>query len=327
MTSERATAGRLLARISSTPGKAFSGESMGRELSVSRAAVSKSAAGLRDAGYPILTGRAGYALEPDAPVSAGNGVPFHYLGTAESTQDEARTLARNGAPEWTTVLAESQPGGRGRRGRSWHGPAAAGLYFTVVLRPRLPLASLGLLPLAVGVALARAVQAATGIRAGLKWPNDLLAPDGRKLAGVLVEAEAQDGAARFALVGIGLNVRRQEFPAGMCAAALEDLGTSVHRRDLLTGILVELRSIVARLESGDLPAVLESWRELDLTAGREVLVSEASGSTWTGTAAGVNDAGSLVVRAADGTTRTVVAGDVSIRLPNIQGTPLPEDHS
>jgi len=118
-----------------------------------------------------------------------------------STSDRLKSLARAGTPEWTAVLAERQTGGRGREGRTWASPAG-GLYLSVLLRPRFE--KVGLLPLAAGVAVAEAAGE-LGVRAELKWPNDVLAA-GRKLAGILSEAASGPGGVEWVAIGIGVNV-------------------------------------------------------------------------------------------------------------------------
>ena len=118
-----------------------------------------------------------------------------------STSDRLKALARGGAPEWTAVLADRQSGGRGREGRTWASPPG-GLYLSVLLRPRFD--RVGLVPLAAGVAVAEAV-AEWGVRAELKWPNDVLVSE-RKLAGILSEAASGPAGVEWVVLGIGVNV-------------------------------------------------------------------------------------------------------------------------
>jgi biotin-(acetyl-CoA carboxylase) ligase len=160
-------------------------------------------------------------------LSLANGSSLHHIATCASTMDEARLLARNAAPHLTTVWAETQSAGRGRQGKSWLSPVD-GLYFTLIVRPEVEIETqrLGLLPLLVGAVLCSVVRERTGVRAALKWPNDVLGPDGRKLAGILAE---RDAVSRSVLVGVGLNIRRQSFEANVQvnAASLEEyLGSS-----------------------------------------------------------------------------------------------------
>ncbi|MBM4395100.1 MAG: biotin--[acetyl-CoA-carboxylase] ligase [Deltaproteobacteria bacterium] len=160
--------------------------------------------------------------------------------TVTSTQDVLRDLARGGAPGGTAVVADAQSAGRGSNGRTWESPAGMGLYASVLVRPA-PAAPdrLAALPLRVGAAVADALAGAVRV----KWPNDLVAPDGRKVGGVLVEAEASGGAVAFVLVGVGLNVRSALLPASLrgSAAALDELVDEVPR-DLAERVVAAVRT-------------------------------------------------------------------------------------
>ena len=291
------------------PGAWRSGEAIASELGVSRVSVWKAVQKLKRGGYLLESSVNGYRFEADVPLGV-EGVT--YLGSVGSTMDEARGLARGGAAEFSAVLSERQTAGRGRRGRAWQSPAGSGLYLSLVLRPNLPLSSLGLLPLLVGACLQRAIHAQTGWVGILKWSNDLLTPDGRKLAGVLLESEVEDGTAKFVVLGIGINLRVQEFPADLNAAALEEFVPHVDRRALLTSILSELREqYQVFLESPQ--TALELWRSHNGTLGQVVRVLTPDGSSWDGTAVDVASDGGLQIRTLSGELKTVFAGDVSLR--------------
>lgn len=298
---------RVLALLE--PGVWRSGEMLAAQLGVSRVSVWKAVQKLKRGGYPLESSANGYRLEADAPLGI-KGVT--YLGSVGSTMDEARSLARAGAPEFSVVLSERQTAGRGRRGRMWQSPAGSGLYLSLVLRPNLPLSSLGLLPLLVGACLQRAIHMQTGFAGVLKWSNDLLAPDGRKLAGVLLESEVEDGTAKFVVLGMGINVRVQDFPPDLNAAALEEFTEHVNRKALLEAILSELRMQYAVfLENPS--AALELWRSQNGTLGRAVRVLLPDGSSWDGMAIEVSSDGGLQVKTLSGELKTVFAGDVSLR--------------
>jgi BirA family transcriptional regulator, biotin operon repressor / biotin---[acetyl-CoA-carboxylase] ligase len=285
-----------------------SGVELATVLKVSRTSVWKAAQNLKLQGYPLEANTQGYRLEADAPLGVAG---VTYLGSVGSTMDEARVLARGGGSEFTAVLAERQTAGRGRRGRIWQSPTGAGLYFTMVLRPRVPLSSLSLLPLLAGACVQRAINLETGLQTVLKWSNDVLSADGRKLAGVLLEAEIEDGAARFVLMGMGVNVRHQDFPAELNASSLEDFVGGVHRRELLQGILATFKTEYLRfLETPE--TAVRLWREANGTLGRVVRVVEPSGETWDGTALDVTGDGGLKIATQSG-VKTVFAGDVSLR--------------
>src|SRR5437660_12347301 len=139
-------------------------------------------------------------------------MPFHpqILGfdSIDSTNLEAMRQARAGAPEGLSVVAREQSAGRGRLDRTWHSPKDAGLYFSIVLRPKLPMNLWPLLPLMAALAVSDALMKSCGLRADIKWPNDILAND-RKLCGILAETiETTNGPA--AIIGIGINLTKDE---------------------------------------------------------------------------------------------------------------------
>ncbi len=282
-----------------------SGEALAARLGVSRVAVHKRVRRLAEAGYPVASGPRGYRWRPGAPAPrpllrryAGPLLDeVVYLAEAASTQDAARELAEAGAVEGALVVAERQTAGRGRRGRTWLSPAG-GLYFSLVLRPELPLAALPLVSLAAGAALAKA--AGVG---GLKWPNDLLAPDGRKLAGVLVEADLRGEEVRYLVLGVGVNF---ETPAQEGAAGLAEFGDAV-RADVLARFLAALEPLYQSLP--DPEAVLAAWRAHAVTLGREVRVHTPAGPKE-GTAVDLEADGSLVLETPRGKRTRVSAGDV-----------------
>jgi BirA family biotin operon repressor/biotin-[acetyl-CoA-carboxylase] ligase len=247
------------------------GETLADRLGVSRAAVSKEAKRLLAEGFPVEVGRRGYRIRPGTPLphlfqpEGRLGKPYRYLGRVGSTQDILRAWAEAGAPEGALVLAEVQERGRGRRGRPWESRPGESLTFSLLLRPALPLSALSLLPLLSGLALFEAVGLG-----GLKWPNDLLAPDGRKLAGVLLEAKAEGEEVAYALLGVGVNVAWA--PEG--AASLQEFGP-YSRREVLLAFLRRLEALLPLLE--DPEALLARYRQASYTLGRRVRVETPKG--------------------------------------------------
>ncbi|GAB3203260.1 biotin--[acetyl-CoA-carboxylase] ligase [Geodermatophilus arenarius] len=225
----------------------------------------------------------------------------------------ADRAADDDLPEGAVLVAEHQAAGRGRLDRTWTSPPRAGLTVSVLLRPDVPAARRGWLPLLTGVALAEAVGEVTGVRTSLKWPNDLLAVDGAKLAGIL--AEAVSAPARPAVVvGTGLNVgtRREELPPTGSSLALVT-GAPVDRGPVLLAYLraLERRYLAWTAALGDpvatgLAADYLAWCS---TVGAEVTVTLPDGSALSGTATAVDWDGRLVVRT-DGGTVELASGDV-----------------
>ena len=258
-------------------------------------------------------------MKPKSLILA-NGSSIIHLESCTSTMDEARARAQNAAPHLTTVWAETQTAGRGRQGRVWQSRPGCGLYFTVIARIDLEPEHYGLLPLLVGVLLCSSVRDLTGVRASLKWPNDLLAADGRKLAGILVERDAKSGSF---LIGVGLNVRVQAFdlpkknlpshlPSHLPGASLEEFCEPVDRMALLLGFMARLGEALPMLENRP-EHTLGLWRAHDNMLGRPVEITQADGSGFGGTALEITNTGALLVQTQTG-VREVSSGEVSLRL-------------
>lgn len=233
---------------------------------------------------------------------------------------EAAAWAARGAPHGAAVVAETQTAGRGRHGRSWHDVPGASLMLSLVLRPRLAPERLGLVGLAAGLAVAEAAEA-LGVRAALKWPNDVLAPDadGRraKLAGVLAEASwagtPGSGPSPVVILGIGLNVEQTAFPPDLRATSLRIAsGRSVTRLDPLAPFLDALADRLAQAEAAParLRAAVEA-RLVGLGAPCTVGFPGTDRPPLEGTALGLAPDGALRIATPDG-ERTVHAGEVTL---------------
>lgn len=233
------------------------------------------------------------------------------VDVTESTDStNADLLADTSAPDRSVLVAEHQRAGRGRFDRTWTSPPRAGLTFSALLRPDAPMADWGWLPLLAGVALRDAVAAATGLETGLKWPNDLLAVDGRKLAGILAQT-----AGPVVVIGIGLNVStdERELPVESATSLLLAGADEADRTVLLTEILRRLDARYAQWTDcgGDAAAcgLAEAYRSACTTLGRVVQVRLAGEDVVEGRAVDVDELGRLLVRTAAG-DQPVGAGDV-----------------
>lgn len=241
--------------------------------------------------------------------------PPQWHDTLGSTNDEALALAARGAPEGAVVAADRQTSGRGRQGRPWVSPPGVGLYASLVLRPALADGELTWLPLLAGLAAAEAIREVAGCDARLKWPNDVLV-GGRKVAGLLVEAELAAGDERAVVVlGLGVNVTtpRRALPVRPLYPATS-LWLETGRR-LDRGVLLDLwrrrvAEAYARWQGGDTAALRARWDALDALRGTTVRVAGADGVEVRGLAEGLDGQGALCVRTGTGTVTRVVAGDV-----------------
>jgi BirA family transcriptional regulator, biotin operon repressor / biotin---[acetyl-CoA-carboxylase] ligase len=229
------------------------------------------------------------------------GTPHRHFRVTDSTNARARELVEAGAPQGTVVTADEQTAGRGRQGRSWTAPAGKALLYSALLRP-LDERHL-LLPLAVPLAVCEAAEELVpGIECAIKWPNDIWL-DGRKLAGVLIEAKPQDG---WAVIGVGLNlsISQDEFPPDLRDTAVSLFGPGAEN---LTAAKALNRHLDHWVEA-DRAETLAAYRSRDALRGREV-----SWDGGSGVADGIEDSGDLVVVA--GGDRVVLgAGEVHLRL-------------
>jgi BirA family transcriptional regulator, biotin operon repressor / biotin---[acetyl-CoA-carboxylase] ligase len=228
----------------------------------------------------------------------GIGNPHHHRRRCDSTNDLGRELAASGAPHGTIVTADEQSAGRGRRGRSWSAPAGKALLYSAIVRP-LDERHL-LLPLAAALAVAEAAEEAAPVHCEIKWPNDVWI-DGRKCAGVLIEARPQDG---WAVIGVGLNVSIEpgEFPSELRGTA-----TSLGGEATVVAVLAALNAALDRWAGASPAAVLDSFRRRDALRGREVSWEEGSG-----TADGIDERGNLIVRVEGGEMLALGAGEVHL---------------
>jgi len=234
-----------------------------------------------------------WLLAADPSRRVGRAVEYH--PTIGSTNDRARTALTEEEGDGLAIVADLQTTGRGRQGRSWISPSGVNLMCSVGLRPRIPAAESGLL----GIATALAVQAACEPWAALqiRWPNDLVASDGAKVAGLLIETALDGGRISSAVLGIGINVnwRRTEMPREIAehATSLCDLaGERIDRIALLGRLLAALDGEVMALEFGASP--VERYRAASWLSGREVEV-DLGDHRLVGAAAGIADDGSLLV--------------------------------
>lgn len=308
-------------------GGRVSGEELAHALGVTRTAVWKHINQLRAEGYEIDSSPSkGYLLlsTPDIPTPGEiqSGLGTHTFGKeirfhAElpSTQDEARSLAMQGAPEGTVVIAESQTAGRGRLGRSWSAPPG-GIYLSIILRPVMTPPEALRLPLITGVAVSQAIEKVTRLTARLKWPNDVLI-NGRKVAGILTEMNAEMDRLNFIIVGIGMNVNTppESLPAELrdTAAVLSaELGRPISRVKLVQTLLTEFEILYDEFRKEGFEPIRKRWKAFSETLGTMVTVTFADQQVQ-GRAFDIDQDGALLIQKWNGNLERVVAGDVSLR--------------
>jgi BirA family biotin operon repressor/biotin-[acetyl-CoA-carboxylase] ligase len=308
-------------------GRFHSGQSLAEQFGLSRASVCNAVAMAEGMGVRVhaVTGR-GYRLaEPVEWLDAWT-VRDHLgeiaeryrltmVDVVESTNAALMREALAGAPSGSVLCAEHQTHGKGRRGRPWRSVLGGSLTFSILWRFERGIHEFGGLSLAVGLAVARAVNRFSEHRVRLKWPNDVLL-DYRKLAGILVEVQGDLHGASFAVVGIGMNVNlspEQRDAIDQAVVDLAEMGVAAGRNELLAACLEELDGIVEVLRRQGFGALRGEWMDHDAYAGRRVRLSMPDGTSLVGQAGGVDTSGAFVLRDEQGTMRSYSGGEIQLR--------------
>lgn len=316
---------KILKTLKSATGY-VSGQELCENLGVSRTAVWKVIRQPEEDGYRIEAVRnRGYRLLESEDVFTGEeirsalhtrriGQELVFLDTTDSTNNEARRRAEQGAPDGTLVVAIEQTAGKGRRGRSWVSPGGTGVWMSLLLRPDIPPECASMLTLVAAMAVETGIRRVTGLEGQIKWPNDVIL-DGKKVCGILTEMSTEMESIHYVIVGIGINVGITEFPG-----ELQDTATSLilHTdrrvsRAALTAAVAEAWEdyYESFLKTLDLSLLREEYSENLVNRDREVRVL-TPGDTYTGISRGINERGELLVETADG-MRAVMSGEVSVR--------------
>jgi BirA family biotin operon repressor/biotin-[acetyl-CoA-carboxylase] ligase len=287
----------------------LSGEKLSEQLGISRVSIWKHIRSLKEDGYVIKASSSGYKLVSSPDLLLPYEFPdleqrIHYFPEIGSTMDAARDLAKKGVEEGTIVIAEAQTRGRGRLSREWLSPEG-GIYFTMVLRPRISPAYAPRINLMAAVAVAAAIRKSLGLKAELKWPNDVLIA-GKKVCGILAEMDAEMDVVNFVNVGIGINANTSIPQFEKAVTSLKAaLGREVSRKEFLSTLLIEIGRRLPLLMKADL---LEEWKKLSATLNRDVRVISL-GEEVKGQAIDIDATGALILQGKDGSVRTVLVGD------------------
>ena len=242
------------------------------------------------------------------------GRTVHVKAQTASTNDDAKQLARDGAPEGTVVLAEQQHRGRGRQGRSFASPAGVGIYMSLLLRPEIELSRLPQLTLVAAVATADAIAEVSSLSVELKWPNDVMIGN-KKAGGILTESVFQADLSPVAIVGIGINVNTalEQFPAELrrqvTSLSLE-AGRFVPRTPLIAAILGRFEPLYLDFQQQGLAPILPRWLHYGRIVGKPVRCSTERG-LQEGVVLGLDVDGALLVRGPDDSRLRVVSGEVT----------------
>ena len=306
----------------------ISGEHLSKELGVSRTAVWKHISALRNSGYRIeAVPSRGYLLvsspdciDPHEVIVQLNGERIghrlEFLQTTCSTNADAFRLAEDAASEGTVVMADSQTGGKGRRGRVWSSPSGVNIYCSVVLRPSIMPHEAPQLTFLSAVAVARAIEQTTKLTPQIKWPNDLLVHE-KKVAGLLNEMSAETDCINFVILGIGvnLNMTPDQFPNDLRHPATSlfiESGVRVDRSHFTSIMLNELDRLYADFLTHGFGPVREEWQRRCNASGRQVLVSDTGTKCTGGRFIGIDSDGALLLRSNDDILHRITCGDVRV---------------
>ena len=313
-------------------GEPVSGDRLAKELGVSRVAIWSRLERLRASGYVFAAStRKGYALRSvprhldpallDAHLRLLKVSPkVEFLAEVDSTNSEAERRLAVGQEAPFAVFARTQKAGRGRLGRKWHSAPSGNLYLSLAFRPFIPPDRLKPFTLWMGLALCAHVEKSLGLKLGLKWPNDLQSPDGRKVAGMLTEARLDADSVRELVFGVGLNLTGapKDFPADLRATAgsLEAaLGAPLDLNREAAGVIAALFRAWEQFEEGTWSRSFRKlWSHHDVLAGKSVRVG-LRGDPVAGVVDGIDDEGSLILRTGGGRRSVVSSGEVTLRKP------------
>lgn len=238
------------------------------------------------------------------------GCEIVYFENTDSTNRQARMLARDGAKHGTLVIADTQSAGRGRRGRGWISPAGEGIFMSLIVRPDVHPSRVAKMSLTLALAVAQAIRKETGLDARIKWPNDIVI-GGRKICGLLLEMDATAEKVESIVAGVGINVHQTAFAEEIAhtASSLDLMaGRRVSRSAIVRAFLKEFEQAMALADD----EMMDAYRACSATIGQRVQVIALDG-TYIGTAKGITESGSLLVETDDGDVREVLAADVSVR--------------
>lgn len=308
------------------PKRVVPGEELSRRLGLNASAVSKSVGWLRSQGYLIAGGYAGgYRRDPASEFlypwevapnlkTRGFGKRIIFLSELDSTNALARELASAGDPEGEVVVADSQNLGRGRLDRVWISPPGVNIYFSLILRPQMPMERVAQISLLAALALARSCSRVYSISPGLKWPNDVFL-GGKKAAGILSEAQGDGGGVRFVICGVGINVNLDpgDLPPEIrerSTSVSAFLGHPVPRTQLFQAFLEDFEEIYFDFLIRGLSPFVPEWNRLSILEGKRIKVNGER--ELEGVVVGLDPSGALRLNDQEGKPQVILAGDVSL---------------
>lgn len=232
----------------------------------------------------------------------------------DSTNEWAKRMAEEGAPEGTLAFSDMQTAGRGSRGRNWDSPAGDNIYMSLILHPTVRPASASRLTLVMGLSVAEAIMEEESLAVGIKWPNDVIIGR-KKVCGILTEMKVDGDMIRYVVIGCGINVNMEQFPEDLKDKATSlriEVGRPVERKALMNAVLIAFnRYYRTFLKTEDLSFMRQRYNAILANARHRVRV--LTKDPYVGTALGITDTGELLIRTDDGAIAQIASGEVSVR--------------
>jgi len=303
----------------------ISGEMLSEKCGISRVAVWKHIRRLKKMGYVIdAISHKGYRLlrasDKMLPYEIQNnlrteifGKEIFFYDSVASTNDTAYALAENGAKEGAVVIAEHQSKGKGRFNRIWISPKQTGIYFSCVLRPKMPLKEVPKITILVAVAVAESISKTTGLNIKIKWPNDVMIND-HKVSGILTELKAEQDEVDFVILGLGINVNtpKNVLPSHATSISCEN-GKPVDRVALMRMILEKIEQYYKEVfKRGHFNDIIKKWKQYSYPMGSKVRINLHHKKIIEGSFHSLSSDGTLLVKLTDGNIKEISAGDVEI---------------
>lgn len=300
----------------------ISGQQLGRKLSVSAGTVARHIHKLQEEDYDIQAQpHWGYKLVavPDKLLAQEIiwqlktkiiGKRILSYNIVDSTNSIAFSLAEQGLPEGTVVFAEGQKKGKGRLGRSWISPKSKGIYLSLILRPKIAPNKAALITLLAAVSCAETIRKICGLPTQIRWPNDILV-NSKKVCGILTEMDLQNGAVKFVILGIGINVNTpvSKLPSGASSLKEEAKQAKFSRIELARQLLRQFDREYLHFKHKGSAKLITEWKNLSALSGKRVKVFFAH-KTIEGLVQDIDEQGALIVRLDSGFKQHVLAGDI-----------------
>ncbi len=304
----------------------LSGEEISNILGVSRTAIWKQINVLRNEGYVIESQtKSGYRLVqiPDRlyPEEIKEhlktkcvGQNICYYQSVNSTNTTAKNMTEKEFAEGLVVITELQTSGKGRLGRQWHSPFGTGIWMSILAKPAIAPADAPQITLLSAVAVAEGITQEAGIKAEIKWPNDVTI-NGKKVCGILTEIKADMDRIHYIIVGIGINVNDLEFPDEIMKVATSlriEQGKMLNRAKLAAAVLNFWELYYRDFLAHGFGRIKDQWKKYSVNSGKNVTVRTLK-NTIEGIVLDIDDNGMLLVRDHEGVLHKIIAGDVSLR--------------